>query len=98
MMSKPRCGHCCGTSSDGTCLRAERHPVWPVRAWYAARQAKAVINYGASVGHIPARIHEMHDSGTFLPRDKAATEVATPEQQAAILADLDDGMQQGALG
>jgi N-acyl-D-aspartate/D-glutamate deacylase len=72
--------------------------VWPVRAWYAARQAKALINYGASVGHIPARIHEMRDSGTFLPRDKAATEVATLEQQAAILADLDDGMKQGALG
>jgi N-acyl-D-aspartate/D-glutamate deacylase len=72
--------------------------VWPVQAWYAARQGKALINYGASVGHIPARIHEMHDSGTFLPRDKAVTEIATPAQQAAILADLDEGMQQGALG
>lgn len=72
--------------------------VWPVRAWYAARQGKALINYGASVGHIPARIHEMHDSGTFLPRDKAASEVATPAQQAAILADLDEGIRQGALG
>ncbi len=72
--------------------------VWPVREWYAARQGKALINYGASVGHIPARIHEMHDSGTFLPRDKAVTEVASPAQQAAILADVDQGMQQGALG
>lgn len=72
--------------------------VWPVRDWYATRQGKALINYGASVGHIPARMHEMHDSGTFLPRDRAATDVATPAQQAAILADLDQGMQQGALG
>ena len=72
--------------------------VWPVREWYAARSGKALINFGASVGHIPARIHEMHDSGTFLPRDNAATEVATPAQQAAILTDLDQGMLQGALG
>jgi dihydroorotase len=72
--------------------------VWPVRAWYAARQGKALINYGASVGQIPARIREMHDSGTFLPRDKAVSESATPAQQAAILADLEEGMQQGALG
>ena len=72
--------------------------VWPVRAWYAAREGKALINYGASVGHIPARIHEMHDSGTFLPRDTAATDVATPAQQVAILAELEQGMRQGALG
>lgn len=72
--------------------------VWPVRDWYAARQGKALINYGASVGHIPARMHEMNDSGTFLPRDKAATDIATAAQQEAILADLREGMQQGALG
>lgn len=72
--------------------------VWPVREWYAAREGKALINFGASVGHIPARIHEMHDSGIFLPRDKAAMDVATPAQQKAILADLDQGMTQGALG
>jgi dihydroorotase len=72
--------------------------VWSVRAWYAARHGRALINYGASVGQIPVRIHEMHDSGTFLPRDKAISDSATPAQQAAILADLDEGMRQGALG
>src|SRR5580658_8336495 len=27
--------------------------VWPVREWYAAREGKALINFGASSGHIP---------------------------------------------
>ena len=43
--------------------------VWPVREWYAAREGKALINFGASSGHIPARMSVMKDSGTFLPRD-----------------------------
>src|SRR5208282_1762465 len=28
--------------------------VSPVTPWYAAREGKALINYGATVGHIPA--------------------------------------------
>jgi N-acyl-D-aspartate/D-glutamate deacylase len=72
--------------------------VWPVREWYAAREGKALINFGASSGHIPARISVMKDSGTFLPRDAAVTGAATPLQQSEILADLDEGMKQGALG
>jgi Amidohydrolase family len=72
--------------------------VWPVREWYATREGKALINFGASSGHIPARMRVMKDSGTFLPRDAAMTESATPSQQSQILADVDDGMKQGALG
>ena len=72
--------------------------VWPVREWYAAREGKALINFGASSGHIPARMSVMKDSGTFLPRDTAMTESATPSQQSEILADIDEGMKQGALG
>jgi N-acyl-D-aspartate/D-glutamate deacylase len=71
---------------------------WPVRDWYAAREGKALINFGASVGHIPVRMSVMKDSGTFLPRDTAMTDAATPGQQAEILADLDEGMKQGGLG
>src|SRR6202041_3804208 len=58
--------------------------VWPVREWYAAREGKALINFGASSGHIPARMSVMHDTGTWLPKDKALTDVATPAQQAEI--------------
>ena len=40
--------------------------------WYAERRDKALINYGASIGHIPARISVMHDPGAFLPSGDAA--------------------------
>src|SRR5512143_3642139 len=43
-----------------------------VNQWYAEREGKALINYGASVGHIPARIAVMHDPGIFLPTGDAA--------------------------
>jgi len=31
--------------------------------WYGEREGKALINFGASVGHIPARMAVMHDAG-----------------------------------
>jgi predicted amidohydrolase YtcJ len=37
--------------------------VSPVSEWYAAREGKSLINFGASSGHIPARMAVMHDSG-----------------------------------
>src|ERR1700688_1673573 len=47
--------------------------VSPVSEWYRAREGKALVNFGASSGHIPARMAVMHDSGEFLPRDAANT-------------------------
>jgi hypothetical protein len=35
----------------------------PVSEWYALREGKSVINFGASSGHIPARMAVMHDTG-----------------------------------
>ena len=37
--------------------------VFPVKEWYGAREGKALINYGATSGHIPARMKVMHDPG-----------------------------------
>src|SRR5262245_10527778 len=45
--------------------------VSPVGDWYTAREGKALIHYGASAGHIAARMMVMKDTGTFLPRDAA---------------------------
>src|ERR1700690_1852588 len=45
--------------------------VSPVSEWYRAREGQALINFGATSGHIPARMAVMHDSGTLLPRDTA---------------------------
>ncbi len=72
--------------------------VSPVDAWYRAREGKALINFGASVGHIPVRMAVMHDSGTFLPHDRAINTVASPEQLTAILSLLREGLNEGALG
>ncbi len=72
--------------------------VWPVRPWYAAREGKARINFGASSGHIPATMAVLHDTGEFLPRDVAVNKAATPAQQKEIRADVEQGLRDGALG
>lgn len=66
--------------------------------WYGQRQGKSLINYGATVGHVPTRMLLMHDSGTFLPHDAAITTVATPFQIAEMKRDLEHGLARGALG
>jgi hypothetical protein len=80
-----------------TALELERG-VWPVAPWYAERQGKALINYGASSGHIPACMAVMHDTGTFLPRDKVITDVPTEARQAQILAAVEEGLRDGGVG
>jgi dihydroorotase len=72
--------------------------VSPVPAWYAAREGKALINFGASSGHLPARMAVMHDTGGLLPRDRAVERAATPEEQRETLELVRQGLDQGALG
>ena len=69
-----------------------------VAPWYREREGKALVNFGATSGHVPARMAVMHDSGTFLPRDKAVTDVALAEQKKEILARVRKGLDEGALG
>jgi N-acyl-D-aspartate/D-glutamate deacylase len=80
-----------------TALELEKG-VWPVAPWYAEREGKALINFGASSGHIPACMAVMHDTGTWLPRDKVITDTPTDAQQAQILADVEQGLRDGGLG
>ena len=70
----------------------------PVGGWYAQREGRALINYGASSGEIPARIAVMRDSGTLLPRDRAVERAATPEEFREILARIGRGLDDGAPG
>jgi N-acyl-D-aspartate/D-glutamate deacylase len=72
--------------------------VSPVSEWYAARLGKSVINFGASSGHIAARMAVMHDSGGLLPRDAAMNRPATPEEQKAVAAAVEKGLDEGGLG
>lgn len=68
-----------------------------IDTWYGARQGKALINYGASAGHIPVRMQVMHDPGPFLPSADAAHRAATPEELQAILKGIEHGLDRGAL-
>ena len=72
--------------------------VSPVAPWYAAREGKALIHYGASVGHIGARMIVMHDTGTWLPKDNAVTRTATAAEQQAIRDLIEQGLAEGGLG
>ena len=72
--------------------------VWPVSEWYAARAGKSIINFGASSGHIPARMAVMHDTGGLLPRDAAMNRPATAEERQAIASAVEKGMDEGGLG
>ena len=65
--------------------------------WYGEREGKALINFGASVGHIPARMAMMHDPGQLLPSGDAAHKEATPAEIEQILSLLEKGLQRGAL-
>src|ERR1035441_882582 len=72
--------------------------VHPVAAWYAQREGRALINYGATSGDIPTRIAVMHDSGTLLPRDRAVERAATPAEFREILDRVGRGLDEGAPG
>jgi N-acyl-D-aspartate/D-glutamate deacylase len=72
--------------------------VSPVAPWYQAREGKALINFGASSGHVPAKMAVMHDTGDFLPRDRAAHETATDEEKLSIVNAVRQGLDDGAVG
>src|SRR5580658_1620569 len=71
--------------------------VSPLPEWYRAREGQALVNFGATSGHIPARMAVMHDSGKLLPRD-AAMGAATPEQRRQVYDLVRRGLDDGALG
>ncbi|HSB09533.1 MAG TPA: amidohydrolase family protein [Blastocatellia bacterium] len=66
--------------------------------FYADREGKALVNYGASIGHIPARMAVMRDPGTFLPSGDGAHKPAADAEIAEIKRRLEQGLNQGALG
>ncbi|HWN99752.1 MAG TPA: amidohydrolase family protein [Blastocatellia bacterium] len=66
--------------------------------WYAEREGKALVNYGASIGHIPARIAVMHDPGTFLPSGDGAHKATSDAEIEELKRRIEQGLKQGALG
>ena len=70
----------------------------PVASWYAAREGKALVNFGVTVGHVPVKMKVLGDTGTFLPRDNAVTRKASPEQIQQVTDLIHRGLDEGALG
>ncbi len=68
-----------------------------VDKWYNAREGKSLINFGVSIGHIPVRMHVMHDPGPFLATGDAARRAATEEELASIEEEMEKGFRRGAL-
>ena len=66
--------------------------------WYKDREGKALINYGASIGHIPARMAVMRDPGVFLPSGDAAHKAASDSEIGEMKGRIEKGLNQGALG
>ncbi|HEX3866846.1 MAG TPA: amidohydrolase family protein, partial [Gemmatimonadaceae bacterium] len=70
-----------------------------VPGFYASRVGKALINYGASSGHVRARMVVMRDpSSGLLPTGPGGHQVATDAEIDAITKHVDAGLAAGALG
>src|SRR4029453_6027437 len=66
--------------------------------FYADRASGQIVNYGASVGHIPARMKVLHDPSTnILPAGVGGTGKATEAQIAQMEAILRKGLADGAV-
>ncbi len=69
-----------------------------IPGWYAAREGKALINFGASISHIQSRMKVFGDPSDFLPSGAGGHGLATPEQLGAVLERVKAGLRQGGLG
>lgn len=69
-----------------------------VASWYAAREGGQIVNYGVSVGHIPARMRVLDDPSTdLLPAGVGGTGTASEAHVAEMEAILREGLAQGAV-
>lgn len=69
-----------------------------VAGWYAAHEGGQLVNYGVSIGHIPARMKVLGDPGTgLLPAGIGGSGTATGAQITAMEAILREGLAQGAV-
>jgi N-acyl-D-aspartate/D-glutamate deacylase len=71
--------------------------VSPVPEWYRAREGRSPINFGATSGHLPARMAVTHDTGTLVPRD-TAKRASTPDERRQTFDLVRRGLDDGGLG
>jgi N-acyl-D-aspartate/D-glutamate deacylase len=69
-----------------------------VASWYKARDGGQIVNYGVSIGHIPARMKVLGDPGKgLLPAGIGGSGSANDAQIAAMETILREGLAQGAV-
>lgn len=69
-----------------------------VAGWYNAHEGGQIVNYGVSIGHIPARMQVLGDPGKgLLPAGIGGSGTATDAQMAAMEVILREGLAQGAV-
>jgi len=70
-----------------------------VAAWDRSRQDRALINYGASAGHVPAVVAAMHEiSRSLVPSGAASQRAPTDAEHRESLALLRRDLDEGGLG
>ena len=69
-----------------------------VDGFYAEREGHTLVNFGASIGHIPVRMAVMGDPPRFLPAAtaRAATEAGTDAQVQEVARRIRAGLERGA--
>jgi len=72
--------------------------VSPMKKWVDERRGKSLIHYGASVGHVPARMAATGDTSEWLPAGPAATRAATDPEQLKTLELIREGLREGGVG
>jgi dihydroorotase len=84
--------------------------VFPVAKWYASREGQAPLNFGATVGHRPARFFVFHGVEVFHgstnpgaitglgPMPAGANQAATEAQVEALEGAIRQGLDDGGLG
>ena len=98
-------------AADGVTTALEMEiGVYPVGAWLASREGKAPIHYGATVGHLPARVKLYHDidlgswamlapdSTVLLEHTDFAYKEASPSELEALSKLMERGLDEGGLG
>ena len=96
---------------DGVTTQLELEAgVYPVGSWYASRAGQALLNFGASVGHQPARIAVMDNieaghlttnaavQARMPARPNAIYQPTNPQQLADLARRMERGLEEGGLG
>src|SRR4051794_14142875 len=71
-------------------MSPDRWTAADIPKWYAEREGRSAINFGASAAHMRVRMALMEDTGSGFPESFAVKNLASPAQVAGIEAALQE--------